>query len=346
MRKSLLVLSVLALVNLLAVSIASAAPARQTTTGADTTLDQRIPINIVFVGYRPSSINAAALLSELPAESTPVVREPQFYGLPGRDMGLHFSYDYNLTFAPRSFENDFFRYLSKAGTPGPLTAYQQLYNDQQKNVLDVSGPVLYIDAPSTEKWLLEKGSERLRINTDRSYTVFLINWYARSDFRFHVYTKTDSPDPDTGVNFGTRFDSRKVIAWGGSHGRAWFYDLSAGPEAWGGSWNVDDADVDGDSVPDYRMPSIWEYAANGYHPPSALSSDLGKVLRFAAINLLLPPRRSTIRSTRRPAAAARRLSIRLCLRMTRTAVASTGSTMPRSSARCAASSHTTRGRST
>jgi hypothetical protein len=287
MRKSLLALSILALVNLLAVSITGATPARQDTpTGPDRTLDQQIPINIVFIGYRPSSINTADLLSQLPAESKPVVRYPQFYGLPGRDMNLHFSYSYNLTFAPRSFENDFFRYLRKIGTPGPLTEFQQGYNDQQKNVLDVAGPVLYIDAPSTEKWLHEKGQENLKINPERSYTVYLINWYARSDFRFHVYTKTDSPDPDTGYNFGVQRDSRKMIAWGGSYGREWFYDLSAGPESWTGNWNVDDADVDGDNVADYRMPPIWEYAANGYHPPSALSSDLGKVLRFAAINLL------------------------------------------------------------
>jgi len=286
MRKSLLALGLLALVNMLVISIAGAAPARQTTPTTSATLDQQIPINIVFVGYRPASINTADLLGQLPADSTPLVRQPQFYGLPGRDMGLHFSYSYNLTFAPRSFENDFFRYLSRTGTPGPLTAIQQSYNDQKKNVLDVTGPVLYIDAPSTERWLLERGRERLHIHPERSYTVFLINWYARRDFRFHVYIKTSAPDPDTGFNFGAQLDSRKVIAWGGSHGRAWFYDLSAGPERWTRNWNVDDADVDGDSKPDYRMPPIWEYTTGGYHPPDALSSDLGKVLRYVAINLL------------------------------------------------------------
>ena len=50
----------------------------------------------------------------------------------------------------------------------------------------------------------------------RRNTVFLINWYGRSDFKFHVYTKTNEPDPDTGYNFGVERDSRKIIAWGGT----------------------------------------------------------------------------------------------------------------------------------
>ena len=93
----------------------------------------------------------------------------------------------------------------------------------------------------------------------------------RPDFKFHVYTKTGEPDPDTGYDFGANRDSRKIIAWGGTTAddeetglggtdrRVWFYDLSAGPESWTGNWNVDNADLDGDGVPDYRMPPIWEY---------------------------------------------------------------------------------------
>jgi hypothetical protein len=71
-----------------------------------------------------------------------------------------------------------------------------------------------------------------------------------------------------------------VIAWGGTtpddeeNGlgrlrRVWFYDLSAGPDSWTDNWNVDDADVDGDGLLDYRMPPIWEYtqAASGRRRP-------------------------------------------------------------------------------
>ena len=76
-----------------------------------------------------------------------------------------------------------------------------------------------------------------------------------------------------------------MIAWGGSLARTWFYDLSAGPESWTSNWGVDDDDVDGDGwrLP---MPPIWEYAANGNRTRSALGSDLGKVVRYVAINLL------------------------------------------------------------
>ena len=74
------------------------------------------------------------------------------------------------------------------------------------------------------------GEQRLGINPDKSYTIYYINWYDRPDFQFHVYTKTDSPDPDTGYNFGLLRQTRKMVAWGGSHGRTWFYDLSAGPD--------------------------------------------------------------------------------------------------------------------
>jgi hypothetical protein len=123
------------------------------------------------------------------------------------------------------------------------------------------------------------------------------NWYGQPNFRFHVYTKTDEPDPDTGYNFGVERESRKLIAWGGTtpddeeNGlgalrRVWFYDLSAGPESKTDNWNVDDADLDGDGVPDYRMPPIWEYTPGGYRAPSALSGDLALVARYVGINLL------------------------------------------------------------
>jgi hypothetical protein len=44
--------------------------------------------------------------------------------------------------------------------------------------------------------------------------------------------------------------------------------------------------VDGDGLPDYRMPPIWEYRPGGYRAPSALTGDLAKVARYVGINLL------------------------------------------------------------
>jgi hypothetical protein len=195
-------------------------------------------------------------------------------------MGLEYTFDYDISFAGPWLSHRFFRYLKQIGQPGDPTVFQTDYNDQNNNVLDVTGPVLYIDAPSVEKWLAQN------LKKGKGYTVVFVNWYSRPDFKFHIYTKTDEADPDTGYNFGEIRDSRKIMAWGGSYSRLWFYDLSAGPEAWTDNWNVDDTDLDGSGFEDYRMPPIWEYVPGGYRDPSALSGDLGLVTRFVGINLL------------------------------------------------------------
>ena len=51
--------------------------------------------------------------------------------------------------------------------------------------------------------------------------------------------------------------------------RIWFHDLSAGPELWTDNWNINDADMDGNGVLDYRMPPVWEYGnpSAGHLPP-------------------------------------------------------------------------------
>ncbi len=254
--------------------------------GETVTYQQTIPVNVVFVGFDRADVDVATFRAGLPATYEPIVRYPAFYGLEGRDMGLRFNFDYRTVFTNAAFEDDFFGYLASIATPGDPTLFQQLYNGMASNVRDVTGPVGYIDGPSAEQWLMTAGRQRLGINPDRSYTIYYINWYDRPDFQFHVYTKTDSPDPDTGYNFGVLRPSRKMVAWGGSHGRTWFYDLSAGPDSWTGNYDVDNADVDGDDEADYRIPVIWEYAAGGYRDPAALSSDLGLVTRYVGVNLL------------------------------------------------------------
>jgi len=248
--------------------------------GEPITLEQKIPINIVFIGYNKNTINKQAMLDLLPKTYIPIVRYPPFYGLPGRDMGLKYDFKYDFSFTDSRFANRFFNYLKQIGQPGDPTLFQTQYNDQESNVLDVTGPVLYIDAPSVENWLARN------LKQDKGYTVVFVNWYSRPDFKFHVFTKTDDADPDTGYNFGEIRESRKIIAWGGSSSRLWFYDLSAGPEAWTDNWFVDDTDLDGNDVEDYRMPPIWEYTSGGYRDPAAISNDLGLVTRYVGINLL------------------------------------------------------------
>ncbi len=111
---------------------------------------QVVPVDIVLIGYERGQIDERALLKALPATYVPVVRFPLFYGLNGRDVGLQFRFKYRVVRRSRSFENQFFSFLAQTGTTGPLTQFQDQYNQQKKNVLDVKGPVLYIDAPTVE----------------------------------------------------------------------------------------------------------------------------------------------------------------------------------------------------
>jgi hypothetical protein len=244
---------------------------------------QTIPVDIVLIGFDPNGINRSALGGLLPAGSTPVVRYPQFYGVNGRDVGVEYEFKYSLTRKSLQFEDRFFRFLARTGTPGNPTVYMTEYNDQESNQVDVTGPVLYIDGPTVERWLENNANPRTN-----GYTIYFINWYGRQDFRFHAYTKVGDPDPDTGVDFG-KFQTHAMISWGGTRSRSWFYDFSAGPEWNTVNWAVDFPDLDGDGVEEYRMPPIWEYAAGGYRPPGAIGTDMGLLTRYVAIDLLFAP---------------------------------------------------------
>jgi hypothetical protein len=255
---------------------------------------ERVPVNLVFVGFEPGKhVQSGKFLAGLPQRYRPLVRSRLLYDI--KDfLGIDYRYRYNVRFTDTAYENRFFQTLGRLATPAPLTDFQQQYNDQQRNVLDVTANH-FIDAPTVERWLAFHPPRGVDTRQD---TVFFVNWYGRKDFKFHVYTKTDEPDPDTGYNFGVQRQSRKIIAWGGTtpddeeNGlgklrRVWFHDLSAGPESWTDNWNVDNADVDEDGVADFRLPPVWEYLTKGgFRPRSALSGDLAKVARYVAINLL------------------------------------------------------------
>ena len=239
-----------------------------------------VPVDIVLIGFDDLDVNRNDIRKVLPREYSPVVRYPQFYGLDGRNMGLRYSFDYSITRASQSLTNKFFHYLGSIGTPIQPTPYQLAYNAQATNVIDIAGPVLDIEAARVERWLEQNANPRRA-----GYTIYFINWYGRKDFRFHVYTKKDDPDPDTNFNFGARA-TRAITSWGGSSSRTWFYDFSAGPEWNTTNWVVDETDLDGDGDEDYRMPPIWEYSIHGYREPALLGHDMGLLTRFVAINLL------------------------------------------------------------
>ena len=251
--------------------------------GAFVSHQQTIPVDIVLIGFDDAQINRSDLAALLPATSTPAVRYPQFYGLKGRAVGIEYAFRYTLTRKGQQFEDRFFRFLAQTGTQGNPTTYMTRYNNQTRNLVDVTGPVLYIDGPTVERWLENNANPRAN-----GYTLYFINWYGRQDFAFHAYTKMGDPDPDTGVDFGT-FQTGAIISWGGTRSRSWFYDFSAGPEWNTVNWAVDSPDLDGDGAEDYRMPPIWEYAAGGYRSPGALGTDMGLLTRYVAIDLLFAP---------------------------------------------------------
>ena len=258
--------------------------------GGQPALVEKVPVNVVLVGYDQDAVAKPDLRRGLPESYQPVVRSRLGYGVT-EQLGITYRYDYHLRYTSRRYEDRFFAQLKRLADRRPLTSYQRAYNAQRNNAVEVTEND-EIPAPAVERWLARHPPAG--VDTRRN-TVFLVNWYGRPDFRFHVYTKTNEPDPDTGYNFGAERDSRKLVAWGGttardeedglgSTRRVWFYDQSAGPEAWSGSWNVDDADLDGDVQPDYRIPPVWEYGH--YRASSALAGDLAKLTRYVALNLL------------------------------------------------------------
>lgn len=260
--------------------------------GGPATLAERLPVNVVFIGYDLEQIPRQTFVAGLPVKTTPVVRLPELYGIKS-PLGIDYTYDYRLTYANRAYEEAFFNQLKRRGHPVPLTPIQAEYNAQMANSREITSNFA-IDAPAVERWLARNPPRG--VDTRRP-TVFLINWWGRKDFRYHVYTKTGEPSPDTGVNFGRAYPQTSLNAWGGTPAddpqdgrgltrRVWFHDLSAGPDLWSQNGNVDDDDLDGDQVPDYRIPVSWEYGPGRYRAASQLPADLSKLTRYVAIDAL------------------------------------------------------------
>jgi hypothetical protein len=271
--------------------------------GGPVRLHEQLPVQVVFVGYDRSLVKEKPFLAALPNRAEPVIRSRQDYGVK-EPVGLEYAFNYHVVFADASYADRFFGTLAdmavrQESVDGRTrTLYQDLYNRQAGNVLEV-GQNFLLDAPTVEGWLTEHPPPG--VNPERNTVVF-VNWWGRADFRFHTYTKFGEPDPDTGYDFGRNRQSRHLIAWGGTapddeetgrpgpvH-RLWFHDLSAGPDSWTAGWNVDDADFDADNKDDRRLPPVWEYlAAGGNRSRAELASDLARVTRYVAIDLLFAP---------------------------------------------------------
>jgi hypothetical protein len=259
-------------------------------------IEQKLQVNIVFVGYRTfADVDPAFLLANLPKTYRAVNRAPTADAGEPDFTGNAFGFTYNIVNSTQAFDDAYFAYLDRIAVPRPRTIFQNLYNQQPARRLDV-GDNYQIDSVSAERWLAENAETMLGVNT-RQYTIFFVNWFGRSDFKFHVYARMGQRDPDTGKPIGLTGIAQEISGGGtpaddphtplGSLRRVWFYDMSAGPDFNSTSWDLSDKDVDGDGVNDWRIPPIWEYGSlNAYRPFNTFSKDHYLLIRFVAIDLL------------------------------------------------------------
>jgi hypothetical protein len=88
--------------------------------GAFREIPQKLDVNVVFIGYEQGSgargVNPGSFRAGLPQQYRAVNRIPstysEFSGGGKEFTGNRFSYQYNLKFAKKNFEDRFFQYLS------------------------------------------------------------------------------------------------------------------------------------------------------------------------------------------------------------------------------------------
>ena len=267
------------ILSLLALATTAVAlnPAAASAAPLPTQIDVNADVNFLFVGFdrktfagnESDPVDVDAIYENvfkdqiLPQANDQVLRfhalldeQGKYAGHPRTGLTLH--YRHHLFFTGSKFENRFFGYLADKGLESPPTRWQDRYNAQD-GVLDISEPILRIDGPAVEGWLLRQAKSLKGYKPDHSTVVF-INWYGRADFRHHVYFGNGF-DPDTGRD--DRLNDYEVGSmWGSSRGRLWFYDLSAGPD--GLNWDIEHPEffdrfrVNADGEPDIRVPPVWE----------------------------------------------------------------------------------------
>jgi len=279
---------------------ASAQPAFNTLQpGQFREIEQNLHVNIVFVGYRTfASVNSAFLLANLPKTYRAVNRFPSAASGQPELSGNKFDFTYRIVNSTQAFDDAYFAYLNTIAVPTSRTIYQDFYNQEPRRRLTI-GQNYRIDSVRAERWLAENAEAMLGVDTTQ-YTIFFVNWYGRSDFKFHVYARLGKHDPDTGRDIAVQDFLQEISGGGtppddpqtplGSLRRAWFYDMSAGPDYNSRSWDLSVKDVDGDGFTDWRIPPIWEYGNLGaYRPFNTFSTDHYLLTRFIAIDLIFTP---------------------------------------------------------
>jgi hypothetical protein len=241
-------------------------------------LKDTLDVNIVFVGFDSRRIDTGTIERGLPSHYRPHVRAPVEFYPTGTNLeellGIEWSYNYHFLFTDTAFSANLFEYILSIGGLGAPTVYQLAYNNHAGGPTKVQiTENLRIPASAVEAYLLAS----LALPAD-SYTVVFINGYEY--LPFHTYQFIGEPDPDSLVDFGY-WDSRQMNAWGGTYGRIWFYDFSAGPIYWDDQhqteyyWNPHN----------YVIPCIWDYDT-GAVKKLQLTYDIRDLTRYVAINLL------------------------------------------------------------
>src|SRR5262249_19578233 len=86
-------------------------------------LRERVPVNVVFVGFEPNQVPASTFLAGLVNHARPIVWSRLFYGNL-EELGLDYRYDYRLTYTSTAWESQFFGALKGLAKPADRTDFQ------------------------------------------------------------------------------------------------------------------------------------------------------------------------------------------------------------------------------
>ncbi len=204
-----------------------------------------MPVNVVLLGYDPAAVDAGKLVAGLPRTGRPIHRLPTRLGEGAGKPASTLGIEYTFDYRVHDTDRG---YEDRFFAMLRSTGQRKPLTEAQQ---EYNGQKRRSATVTSNLEIDARAVERylaLRppAGVDtRRHTVFLVNWWGRKDFRFHEYAATGDPDPDTGV----------------------------------------DADTDGDGTADYRIPPAWEYRRGGYRAASALTADLAKLVRYAAVDV-------------------------------------------------------------
>ena len=179
--------------------------------GGVTRFKEKVPVNVVFVGFDERDAPWGAVRSELASRSQPLIVSRLWYG----DRG-----------APRA------RLLVRL----PAVLHEQVMGGRllQLPLVDLGQEADHrvaagLQRPGRQRRERHRqpldrraeggeAADRLGAVGDRHAAAddLLHQLVGPQGLPFHTYAKTGEPDPDTGYDFGANRDTRKIVAWGGT----------------------------------------------------------------------------------------------------------------------------------